>query len=169
VNSTRFLHLLSYGYLTLTRILPAHIRCTHAAVQDPPPPKHVYANPPTTFRQADDRIDPLTKALHGLQRYAETGDIISTLQICAQIKKDGVSPDLRVYEYLCKIFANKALWPEVVALCHDAVAVGLKLDVSMFNWKLAVSRYPLIALRVPNAQGRPVVHRGCECGKSWMR
>lgn len=58
------------------------------------------------------------------------------------MKKDGVSPDLRVYGYLCKIFASKALWPEVIALCHDAVAVGLTLDVTMYNWKLAVSRYP---------------------------
>lgn len=107
--------------------------------------------------------------MHGLQRYAQTGDIISALQICAQMKKDGVSPDLRLYGYLCTIFASKALWPEVIALCHDAVAVGLTLDVNMYNWKLAVSHYSLIALRVSNAQIRPVNHRGCECGKSWMR
>lgn len=85
------------------------------------------------------------------------------------MKKDGVSPDLRVYAYLCTIFASKALWPEVIALCHDAVAVGLTLDVTMYNWKLTVSRYSLIALRVPNAQIRPVNTRGYECGKSWMR
>ena len=130
----------------MTRVLPAHIRCTHAAVQDAPPPKPVFAPPPTTFNKADDRIDPLTKALHELQRYAGTGDIISALQFCAQMKKDGVSPDLRVYGYLCAIFASKALWPEVAALCHDAVAAGLTLDVTMFNWKLAVSCYSLIAL-----------------------
>ena len=141
----------------------------HPAVQDTPQPKQVYANPPTTFRRADDRIDPLIKTLHELQRYAENGDIISALQICAQIKKAGVRPDLRVYAYLCTIFARKALWPEVVALCHDAVAVGLTLDVTMYNWKLAVSRYSPIALRAPNAQIRLMNTRGCECGKSWMR
>jgi pentatricopeptide repeat protein len=104
----------------------------------------VFANPPTTFRLADDRIDPLVKTLRELGRYAETGDIISALQICAQMKKDGVRPNLRVYEYLCKIFASKALWPEVTALCYDAVAVGLTLDITMYNWRLAVSRYFLI-------------------------
>jgi hypothetical protein len=85
------------------------------------------------------------------------------------MKKDGVSPDLRVYGYLCTLFANKALWPEVAALCHDAVAVGLTLDVTMYNWKLAVSRCSLLALRVPNAQNRPVNLRGYECGESWMK
>ena len=141
----------------------------HPAVQDAPQPTQAYANPPTTFRLADDRINPLIKTLHKLQRYADTGDIISALQICAQMKKDGVSPDLRVYAFLCTVFASKALWQEVVALCHDAVAVGLTLNVTMYNWKLAVSRYSLVTLRVPNAQIRPVNTRGCECGKSWMR
>lgn len=136
MNSTLLLHIV--WLLTLSRILPVYIRCTHAAVQDRPSLKAV-AIPQTTYRQADDRIDPLVKTLHELQRYAENGDIVSALQICAQMKKDGVRPDLRLYGYLCKIFADRALWPEVTALCHDAVAVGLTLDVTLYNWKLAVS------------------------------
>ena len=143
-----------------------HIRCIHTAIQDTPPPKLVAQ---TTFRQADDRIDPLVKTLHDLQRYSDNGDIVSALQACARMKKDGVQPDLRIYAYLCKIFASRALWPEVTALCHDAVAVGLTLDINLYNWKLAVSGYFLIALRVPNAQIRLMNILGSECGKSWMR
>ena len=138
----------------------------HAAVQDPPRPKPVQQ---ATFRQADDYIDPLVKTLHELQRYAENGDIISALQACARLKKDGVQPDLRVYGYLCKIFASRALWPEVTALCHDAVAVGLTLDINLYNWKLVVSGYFIIALCVSNAQIRPMNIHGRECGKFWMK
>jgi len=124
--------------LSLPRILPVHTRCTHTAVQGPSPLKPI---PQTTFRQADDRIDPLVKTLRELQRYAENGDIISALQACARMKKDSVQPDLRIYGYLCKIFASRALWPEVTALCHDAVAVGLTLGIALYNWKLAVGGY----------------------------
>lgn len=74
-----------------------------------------------------------------LQERSAASDVITVMQIIAEMKEKGVPPDLMTYYYLTMALSSRLLHQETWAAFHDMVALGLRPDVQIFNNLIAVS------------------------------
>lgn len=99
---------------------------------------------PTEFGRVMDRKDPLTKALHSLERAVESNDVVHALRVCTMMKQRELRPTPQFYRLLLQVLAENNLFQEVEAIFEDAIALGVKPDREMWNYLLQVCIVPAL-------------------------
>jgi hypothetical protein len=88
-----------------------------------------------------DRKDPITKAIHQLEKATEANDVVFALRVCTTLKRTGAKPTVQIYRLLMEIFMKKSMYSEIIAAFDDALSMGVKPDKEMWNCLLQVGLF----------------------------
>lgn len=68
------------------------------------------------------------------------------LELCTQMKTEGVQPDASTYKTLLRTLAEGDMYEESWAVLKDMQAMGIQPDAEVFNILLRVSLYTFLFL-----------------------
>jgi pentatricopeptide repeat protein len=97
---------------------------------NPDPQNHLPGTRQNRYALEFERASRLNQHLH------------TRLALAAQMKGDGVQPNLAIYNCLLEAAANGVFWLEAWAILDDMLFVGIKPDTMSFNHLLHVRRSP---------------------------
>ena len=78
-----------------------------------------------------------------IQGFAEKGQVRQALDVCTEMKKNGVRPNRQTYSWLLHALSDRYMMHEECwAAFYDMKALGIEPDVQLFNHLLRVRMFP---------------------------
>jgi pentatricopeptide repeat protein len=75
-----------------------------------------------------------------LGRHAAASRLQAVVRLCADMKADGVTPDVTTYHYLLRVLAEHGMHKECLATLEDMEAIGITPDLQAYHYTMQVSR-----------------------------